>query len=110
MAVTLTMFGFAMMRPQNPKMRAIAIALPVVMPAVLKERLPDPSVTSAWPLVPSAVGSVSVRLEFVLPDCMVVVPVPLALPLTTMLLMIYSGFGYLSLTAWIADFHASMPP
>jgi hypothetical protein len=41
----------------------MAIALPVDIPASENDRVPEPSVTSACPFVPSAPGIVSVKLE-----------------------------------------------
>jgi hypothetical protein len=42
--------------PNYPNTIAIAIALPVVIPAVAKDNCPAPSVVKACPLVPSADG------------------------------------------------------
>ena len=53
---TLTIFGFAILS-SYPKTIAIAIALPVDIPAVEKDNCPLASVIKAWPLEPSEDGS-----------------------------------------------------
>ena len=61
--VTFTIFGAAIMYSFYPKTIAIAILFPVVIPAVSKLKTPDPLVTSACPLVPSAVGNVKLKFD-----------------------------------------------
>ena len=64
--VTFTIFGFAIIITPwlfYPKTIDIAIAFPVVIPAVAKDNAPEPLVTIACPLVPSAVGKVKDKLE-----------------------------------------------
>ena len=55
---------FILLNPFYPKTIAAAIAFPIDIPldAVVKLSVPEPSVCSIWPLVPSAAGNVKASI------------------------------------------------
>ena len=57
MDVTLTIFGFAMFYPQNPKIIAIAMLLPVLMPFAIT----DVVITKASTMSPAAQATPRVK-------------------------------------------------